>query len=297
MSVNEGRNIEMGFRAPSKLWYKEHRKELRLLGFSHLLLVVCLPLFSITVGLARGPYVLTKLAEELARISPPLDTQVIEYTDLNKLIYMVVREEYLTSLTLEEVRSYYDAELTKNGWQFSEKHAQFIYSTEMTYCKGNHTAILYYPGAYGEDLDYWRSYWNDRSPEIPFPGDNVTSGSHSYRGVYSVSMKWRGDCTLVKGWGLGILPFETSMFLLLASLPWTVFWLLIYHATQMMSDNELLGLWRYLRYKRRTGIRGTRVRSIIGLLLSTVGALYGGYNVVTYLFHWFFQVLIQLFAI
>lgn len=208
----------MNLPVPTKSWYREHWKWLRLLGYSPLLWGPAYLLFTIAWGgLVGGPLIGARLSEELSRVSPPAQSQLVEHTTLNKYSYVKLGEEYSTSLTLQELRDHYDAELERNGWRLLEEHEFSVYVSEAIYCKGDYTASLDYLGNHGDDP----------------------------QNTYRLYVSSQSDCMLMKGGFWRVLPFDSWAFLLMASLSWVFFGLLAYHATNILSEEELaeLGLW------------------------------------------------------
>jgi len=212
----------------------------------------------------RGPLVKAKLSEEISRISPPRQSQLIERTSLNKYIRVWLHEEYSTPLTLEELRRHYDAKLEESGWWLLKEHTASAYLTEATYCKEDYTASLDYLGTYGDDL----------------------------QGVYRLYLNSGGECKLVKGGVWRILPFDSWIFLLIASSAWLLFAILVYRATRIMDKKELvqLELWTDSKSKLIAGVQGARLSSLICFVLGLVGSLFGGYCVAMYVFNWILDV-------
>jgi hypothetical protein len=271
----------MNLQRLSKSWYEEHYKLLRLLGYSPALWFLIFLNFSTFVGqFIRGPFLQARLTEELGKIVPPPQTQTVKHTEWNNNISVSLIEEYSTALKLDELCHYYDARLTENGWWFLEREAYS--TTEIRYCKGNYTAALNFPGVYGKDLERAQNRWEEKSPGIPFPDYKVIE----YQGVYSLSLESGSWCATMKGGGLRVLSFKDCVCLLLASLCWIVSAVLIFRATQVMGDDELVQLWRDLHLKLQTGIWGTRVLSAIWLILGITSTLISAYKIAMYLTNW-----------
>jgi len=99
----------------------------------------------------------SNLKQEYDLIPVLSGSKLIRLTTPNYSDHVMVGGSYSTNLGFEDIRKYYDNELTKNGWKFYKetknqyKHNGNNYEgLELFYKKGDYFASIVYPGVYDE---------------------------------------------------------------------------------------------------------------------------------------------------
>ena len=100
------------------------------------------------------------LENEFRAIHPLPAATPLNYGASHKTQQALVSDTYQTSLTYEDIRQFYDAEVAKNGWAFFMEEqvkdwGRDLGGKEARYCKGEYRATLQYAG---KQADYGWDY-------------------------------------------------------------------------------------------------------------------------------------------
>ena len=120
-------------------------------GLIFILLFVTFFLYDYFVNEPKAALVQQELEQEFNAVKPLPQAVACDYHASHKTRQSLVGSSYSTNLTFSEIRAYYDAELTKQGWRFQREKALWDWGRDLGeksvhYCKGNFTASLEYAG-------------------------------------------------------------------------------------------------------------------------------------------------------
>jgi hypothetical protein len=92
-----------------------------------------------------------ELEREFKSIRPMPGAEGSDYLSTNKMSHALVTEKYKTKATLEEIRTYYQAELSAHGWQFVKEKKMYDWWLDfggklIYFRKGDYAATLEYEG-------------------------------------------------------------------------------------------------------------------------------------------------------
>jgi hypothetical protein len=108
----------------------------------------------------KSQEVVKDLENELSMINILPESSLVSRRSSTKPHHILVSNSYMTRLNDQSIRTYYDAELKKHGWEFQNEErlrdwGQDFGGFTVNYCKGEYTATLNYAGARaGYDWDY-----------------------------------------------------------------------------------------------------------------------------------------------
>jgi hypothetical protein len=111
----------------------------------------------------RAEAIQKELEIEFGRIKTPSDTRSLRYSSTYKIHQAEVGSDYLSSFSYQDLRSFYDPELNRNGWRLLKAEPMKLwgrdYSGKQTfYCKGPYTATLQYAGQASDQLGWTYSF-------------------------------------------------------------------------------------------------------------------------------------------
>lgn len=92
------------------------------------------------------------LEKEFKLISPLPQATLNSYDSSHKDQHALIEGDYSTALNYDHIKSYYVAELQKNGWKFQQELKIKDYGRDqggkqVVFCKGKNRATLFYAGA------------------------------------------------------------------------------------------------------------------------------------------------------
>jgi len=119
---------------------------LRLLILFPPLLFVVFILFQVVVLNPIAERAEFALGAEYNQITPLPQAQLWDYYSSHKTNSASASGKYSTALNYEAIRSYYDTELTKHGWQFVDERNITLGAIGRIYSKGDYMASLDYYG-------------------------------------------------------------------------------------------------------------------------------------------------------
>ena len=99
----------------------------------------------------RAPVTQASVEKELNEVVPPAGATVTQHNVSNKWTQGVIGNYYRSTLTYDQIRAHYDAELGRHGWKFKQKILLTNWDkdfdeSQTIYCRGNHAADIYFTG-------------------------------------------------------------------------------------------------------------------------------------------------------
>jgi hypothetical protein len=128
--------------------------------FSIFLILVSISIYErISYG-ENADLIQDELINEFNTIKPLPNSISSQYKATHKTTNALVSANYSTNLSYEEIRRYYDSELTSQGWQFKAERPVLDWGRDfggktIDYCKGSYEAEIQY---FGEDKSYGGNY-------------------------------------------------------------------------------------------------------------------------------------------
>jgi hypothetical protein len=128
-----------------------------------LLLMLLFAALVVTYEIANRPEAQRQqrlLEEELRKVSAPPQSKPLSYYAKHKGRTALVAQSYRAALDYLEIRSFYDRELGRNGWQFLSERSNRDWGRDFggmtaNYCKGPFRASVQYAGSKAQyDWDY-----------------------------------------------------------------------------------------------------------------------------------------------
>jgi hypothetical protein len=104
-----------------------------------------------------------ELQDEMDKIEHPSTAIRIQHNSNFKVGQGNIADYYKTRASYDEIRSHYDSELAKHGWQFREESklstwGKDLGESERFYCKGSVSADIYFTGQRENELGYRYSF-------------------------------------------------------------------------------------------------------------------------------------------
>ena len=99
------------------------------------------------------------IENELNQIASPAGATATQHNVINKWTHGNIGNYYRADLSYDQIRAHYDAELARHGWTFQKQVPLTSWGKDMGesqtfYCKGNHTADIYFTGREESRLGY-----------------------------------------------------------------------------------------------------------------------------------------------
>ena len=106
---------------------------------------------------------------QFSEIKPLPDAVEVQHNNIRRDIRGGVSGYYKTDLSYQDIRAYYDGELSKRGWKFQKETGIKVWGEDLgglqtLYCKGNVAATLDYRGREESRVGYryaFGLYWGN----------------------------------------------------------------------------------------------------------------------------------------
>jgi hypothetical protein len=120
---------------------------------------VAIVLASYLRAIRRAPVTQAEVETELNQIATPSGATVTQHSISNKWTQGVIGNYYRADLSYQQIRAHYDTELARRGWTFQKQVPLTSWGKDMGesqtfYCKGDHTADIYFTGREEPRLGY-----------------------------------------------------------------------------------------------------------------------------------------------